>query len=130
MDTLFDLGVNLSKGLRDEDNDIVRVLSPREDSPKFNGQTFEAKLNSPRLTLQLERVREYLLAIFPKWKTLAEISEALAQLYNRKFPEASVSARLRDLRKEKFGGYKVEKKRRITEELRNDRTWEYLVYRS
>jgi len=102
-----------------------------EEPPRFDGQTYEAKLDGPRLTLQLERVREYMLKIFPAWKTLPEIQGALEILYeNTFFPEQSISARLRDLRKRKFGGYTVDKKRRMTEKLRNDGTWEYLVYRS
>lgn len=130
-DTLFELGVNLSKGLCDEDKDIARVLAHTKDPPEFDDQTFEAKLDSPRLTLQLDRVREYMLSIFPNWKSLPEIKKQLEKLYeNTHFPEQSISARLRDLRKKKFGGYVVDKKRRMTEELRNDGTWEYLVYRS
>lgn len=106
-------------------------LAHTNDPPEFDGQTFEAKLDSPRLTLQLDRVREYMLSIFPNWKSLPEIKKQLEKLYeNTHFPEQSISARLRDLRKKKFGGYVVDKKRRMTEELRNDGTWEYLVYRS
>lgn len=92
--------------------------------PPFDGRTYDAKLDGPRLRFQLERVREYMLAIFPTWKSLAEISAELAKLYpNTRFPEGSVSARLRDLKKEKFGRYIVNKKRRTTGQ------WEYLVYK-
>ena len=125
---LFELGVNLSKGVRDEDADIARVLSHTDDPQKFGGRTYEDKLDGPRLTAQLERVREYMLAKFPDWRTLAEISKYLERLYNTKFPEASISARLRDLRKKKFGGYTVKGKRR--EDKEQNGTWEYLVYRS
>ena len=99
-------------------------LSRTKDPPKFDGRTYEDKLDGPRLRFQLERVREYMLAIFPQWKTLAEISYYLQHKYRGRFPEASISARLRDLRKKKFGGYVVERKRR------HKGTWEYLVYRS
>jgi hypothetical protein len=44
-----------------------------------------------------------------QWRTLAEISAVI------RCPEASVSARLRDLRKNKFGGYLVERRRRGAE---------------
>jgi uncharacterized membrane protein len=37
------------------------------------------------------------------WWTLAELARATG------YPEASISARLRDLRKPKFGGYTVER---------------------
>ena len=122
-DTLFELGVNLSKGIRDEDADIARVLSHTDDPQKFGGRTYEDKLDGPRLTVQLDRVREYMFNIFPAWKSVYEISIALEQLYGDKFPTQSISARLRDLRKKKFGEYCVDKHRRT------NGTWEYLVYR-
>lgn len=99
-----------------------------EKPPKFDGQTFKDKLDGPRLTKQLDRVREYMLAIFPAWKSLAEISYDLRWKYGGEFPEASISARLRDLRKKEFGGYIVEGKRREGKEHQG--IWEYLVYRS
>jgi hypothetical protein len=49
------------------------------------------------------------------WRTLAEIETATG------FPQASISARLRDLRKPKFGPYIVERQRR------RPGTWEYRV---
>ena len=108
--------------------DQAAVATKVEAKAEFDGQTFEDKLDGPRLTLQLERVREYMLAIFPAWKTLDEISEELEKLYEQKFPPQSISARLRDLRKEKFGSYIVKKKRR--EDKEHNGIWEYLVYRS
>jgi len=104
---------------------LFQVPKPK---PKFDGRTFEEKLDGPRLTKQLDRVREYMLAIFPAWKTLAEIQKALEQKYNAKFPQQSISARLRDLKKEKFGSYCVPKHRKEGEEYKG--IWEYLVYRS
>lgn len=106
--TLFDLGV--------------------QAPPKFDGRTYEDKLDGSRLTIQLDRVREYMLAIFPAWKTLAEIQKELKKLYKIKYPTQSISARLRDLRKKRFGSYIVEGKRREGKEQNG--TWEYLVYRS
>lgn len=100
------------------------LFDVQEKPPKFDGETFEEKLDGPRLRCQMERVREYMLAIFPTWKSVYEISVALEQLYGGKFPTQSISARLRDLRKKQFGSYIVDKNRR------KGGTWEYLVYRS
>ena len=50
------------------------------------------------------------------WLTLGEIAELTA------YSEASVSAQLRNLRKPKFGGYVVEKRRR---RYRGAGQWEY-----
>lgn len=68
----------------------------------FDGQTFLPDRDGERLTRQHHRV----LALMRDgaWRTLAEIAKITGD------PEASVSARLRSLRTEKFGGYKVERR--------------------
>lgn len=68
---------------------------------KFDGATLKPTDNS-RLRAQLDKVRSVMLA--GGWFTLEQLStETLA-------PQASVSARLRDLRKLKFGAYNVERR--------------------
>ena len=69
-----------------------------------DGETFEPDKDRARLNRQALAV--FNLMIDGRWRTLAEISRATAH------PEASVSARLRDLRKEKFGKFTVERSRR------------------
>lgn len=61
------------------------------------GESFSPERDGARLGKQYDRVREYVLS--RDWLTLAEISNDLG------YPEASVSARLRDLRAR---GYSVE----------------------
>jgi len=73
-------------------------------SARFDGATFDQDKDGPRLHRQLETVKAWMLD--GRWRTLAEINFATD------VPEASVSARLRDLRKEKFGSYTVERRRR------------------
>lgn len=69
-----------------------------------DGITFEPKFDEDRLNAQALRVWR---VIFDgRWRTLAEIAERTGD------PEASISARLRDLRKERFGGHRVERRRR------------------
>jgi hypothetical protein len=68
----------------------------------FGGETFDEGRDGERFTLQLGRVRALMLD--GKWRTLAEIAEATG------YPEASISARLRDLRKPRFGGFQVERR--------------------
>lgn len=72
--------------------------------PRFDGDTFEPDLDGDRLAKQLARVLEIMSD--GAWRTLGELG-AQAQA-----PQASVSARLRDLRKKKFGGHLVERRRR------------------
>jgi hypothetical protein len=79
----------------------------------FDGETYERARDRERLTHQLVRVRT--LMSDGEWRSLAEISESLGD------PESSVSARLRDLRKPKFGALRVER-RYVADGL-----WEYRV---
>lgn len=67
----------------------------------FDGETFDEPRDGKRLKRQLNDVRN--LMIDGNFRTLMEIAIAIGA------PESSVSARLRDLRKLKFGGYIVEK---------------------
>lgn len=71
---------------------------------EFDGRTYDPALDHDRLARQLGRV--YSLMIDGRWRTLDEIARELDD------PPASISARLRDLRKPKFGGYEVERRRR------------------
>lgn len=71
--------------------------------PDFDGDTYEPKLDGCRLHAQLQDV--HLLMADQNWRTLREIASATDH------PEASISARLRDLRKFRFGGFTVERRR-------------------
>lgn len=73
------------------------------DGPR-GGDTFNAALDMDRLNAQSRRVFE--LMRDGDWRTLAEIAATTGD------PEASVSARLRDFRKQKFGGMTVDRRRR------------------
>lgn len=69
----------------------------------FDGATYEPDLDRDRLGRQLSRVLG--LMGDGRWRSLADITRATGA------PPASVSARLRDLRKPKFGSYQVERQR-------------------
>ena len=69
----------------------------------FDGITINDERDNGRLNKQFMAVK-MLIVNYPGWLTLAEIAKYTG------YPEASVSARLRDLRKAKFGGYNVERK--------------------
>lgn len=70
---------------------------PRHDGPDLDAG------DQARLGRQMATVSD--LMRDGRWRTLAEIASLTGA------PEASVSARLRDLRKPKFGGYVVERRR-------------------
>lgn len=67
---------------------------------EFDGATYEPKRDKARLKRLLDRVRDYMAC--EQWHTLLEIQSACGGT------ETSVSARLRDLRKPKFGGFRVD----------------------
>ncbi len=69
----------------------------------FDGITYEPKLDRSRLKTQLSRVRN--LMSDSCWRTLTAIATDAGG------SEAGVSARLRDLRKAKHGGFRIEKRR-------------------
>jgi hypothetical protein len=76
-----------------------QVRSELAPPPDFDGATYRRDRDQARLRGQLGRVADALAD--GRWWTLASLSAHTGD------PEASVSARLRDLRKGKFGGYTV-----------------------
>jgi uracil-DNA glycosylase family 4 len=75
------------------------------DNWDFDGETYDAEHDEDRLGTLLAEVKTLMLD--GAWRTLAEI-----QLLIGRGSEAGISARLRDLRKEKFGAYNVSRRRR------------------
>jgi hypothetical protein len=79
--------------------------------------------------LQREVVRDVMLLAAPldAWMTLEELGN------KTKYPQASISAQLRHLRKREHGGFVVEKRRRKWEEAKkegvHEMVWEYQVRR-
>lgn len=82
---------------------------------RFDGPDV-ARRDAARLSDQLLMVRA--LMMDGRWRTLAEIAE------KTKGSEAGVSARLRDLRKARFGGNIVERRRRSP----SVGLWEYRLF--
>lgn len=71
--------------------------------PEFDGATYRRHPDYVRLGAQARRVWD---AISDgAWHTLADLSAATGD------PEASISARLRDFRKEQWGGHSIERTR-------------------
>ena len=70
--------------------------------PHFNGADYLPERDWTRLTTQVGRVFNCMHD--KQWRTLREISNATGD------PEASISAQLRHLRKERFGAHTVNRK--------------------
>ena len=79
-------------------------LPARGTRRDFDGETYEREHDQARLSTQLTRTIDAM--IDGEWRTLDEVSRITGD------PEASISARLRDLRKPKFGSYHVERRSR------------------
>ena len=73
----------------------------------FDGESFDPALDGDRLSRQFDQVRAIMLR--GAWVTVREIARELGPA-----SEASVSARVRDLRKPRFGGYDIRRRRRRT----------------
>lgn len=90
-------------------NDALRTQLPLDFTPRlerpvdFDGGTYVSRFDRQRLGAQLRAVKALMLD--GEWRSLAQIRTATG------YPESSVSARLRDLRKIRFGGYAVERRR-------------------
>ena len=67
----------------------------------FEGKTYQPARDGPRLAGQLARVKSYMAD--GQWHTLAQLAQATGG------SESGVSARLRDLKKIRFGSHRIEK---------------------
>jgi DNA-binding MarR family transcriptional regulator len=85
-----------------------------QTQPHFNGSTYQAEFDFNRLTSQIEAIFE--LMKDGKHRTLGEIESLTG------YPQASISAQLRNLKKDRFGKHKLYKKRRGSFEKGH---WEY-----
>lgn len=72
-------------------------------SGDFDGSTYEPRLDHARLSGQLKNV--FLAMSDHRWWTLAELAVRSGGT------EASISARIRDLRKSRFGGHVIDRRR-------------------
>lgn len=78
------------------------------------GPAYDPKKDANRVMTQHEVIKGFMLNT-GKWWTLQDLR------YNLNYPESSISAQLRHLRKKEFGSYIVERRRR------SGGTWEYRV---
>ena len=87
----------------------------------FDGPVYEQAKDLARLTGQIRRV--YQILLIGHWLTLEEIAERTRREENwRGDPEASISAQIRHLRKARFGGHTIAKRRR---DRATSGLWEY-----
>ena len=96
----------------------------------FDGKTYDPALDKSRLKSQLGRVFDVMAD--GRWHTLADIEEAIFSQHGKCDSQPGISARIRDLRKPKFGGYEIEHRRvtlrahNLSEPIKTG-TWEYRI---
>lgn len=74
----------------------------------FDGKSYDNERDGRRLFPQLEAVKAEMRS--GAWVTLTFLHDQLALMHGVKASQAAVSARVRDLRKDKFGGYTVDRR--------------------
>jgi hypothetical protein len=74
-------------------------------NPEFGGSTFDHKRDAADFRCQLDRTRGIMLG--GGWHTLEYLASEVG------CSEATVSARLRDLRKPRYGAYNIEKRVKV-----------------
>lgn len=90
------------------------LFSPPPPDERFDGSDYVPPLDHQRLRGQILRVWDALKG--GQWLTLGELGEITGD------PQASISAQLRHLRKERFGSHTILKRRRGEE---TSGLWEY-----
>lgn len=81
------------------------LFTNKPKAPHFDGPDYVPKNDQKRLTNQLASIRDYMIG-HGQFRTLQEIADTL------QFPENSVSANLRHLRKARFGAFTVNRRKR------------------
>jgi hypothetical protein len=87
---------------------VSRRLEPSE-RVRFDGETYDPEQDRVRLTGQLKEVHACLTN--GEWWTLPELRRACERARGKKATEQSISARIRDLRKARFGSHTIERMR-------------------
>jgi hypothetical protein len=94
-----------------------------DSAVSFAGAGYDPQVDRARLALQVERVRIYMLRV--EWQTLLEIKTGLEVVHAPSvFPESSISAQLRNLKKPP-NSHRLEKRRRAGVRGPGAGIWEY-----
>lgn len=88
------------------------MIQELQDDPIFDGATFVSEFDADRLAGQMRRVFDIMRD--GQWRTLGNIAKIchINAEFRHLDSESSVSARLRDLRKSRFGSFTVDRRRR------------------
>jgi hypothetical protein len=96
-------------------------MSAEYNGPEFDGRTYDRDEDYQRLGHQMKRVFDVMKD--GAWRSLQDVARQTGD------PEASVSARIRDLRKEKFGGWIIARQRRVTSHMAPPKSRGSWIYR-
>ncbi len=85
-------------------------VKPSFNKSEFDGVTYEPKFDATRLRGEMARV--YNVMKHGYWRSICEIRGEIHDRFHKLDSETGISARLRDLRKAKFGSHTVNRRRR------------------
>jgi hypothetical protein len=90
--------------------DEASPMVPAPTGVDFDGQTYDPLTDYARLSTQLRDVWDCLTHDPDRWWSISDLTATINAHRKRHHTEAAVSARLRDLRKPKFGRYVMQRK--------------------
>ena len=93
-------------------NSLGLPFDQPDDAPRFDGETYDPTQDHQRLGKQALNIFHWMR--WGRWLTLHTLSGATG------YPEASISARMRDFRKKRFGAHTIERRR-----IGASGAWEY-----
>lgn len=93
-------------------DDQMTLSGVKSPPPEFDGATYEAEKDHARLSGQLQAVFD--LMRDGEWRTLDEIGIGVFAWSGVMATTQGLSARVRDLRKAKFGGHTVNRRRVVS----------------
>jgi len=100
--------------MTDDQGELFKMTEDFNGRVHFDGPAYEAECDQVRLMGQIKAIYDFMKD--GQWRTLGEIEAATG------YPQASISAQLRHLRKDKFGAHQTHKQRRGDA---NSGLWEY-----
>lgn len=86
---------------------------------QFAGAEYSEEQDKERLVIQMNAIRDFMLGTGLYW-TVQELETQLVNKYQVPFPQNSIQAQIRNLKKKENGGYGVTKRQREGTNL-----WEY-----
>lgn len=90
----------------------------------FSGAVYDKDRDKDRLIKQMQAIRDFMVGT-ACWWTVQELESQLTSMHNMPFPQNSIQAQIRNLKKPEGGAYIVEKRRRKNQQGEETNLWEF-----